>query len=263
MLSLYMSGVDQEAREKILTGMRNVSARRDENMPTFKLEYATDDHQEMIRIAQRLETISVIFIGVQGTKQADIDSALAVSTACVRNNRDHYLVLTVPTATLLIDFVPHMMNVSGFLIAPYPREQVERIFERIADDYRLLGLTDSHGRSPFIALKYLGSIIRLHPEEILYVEAQNKKLQIHRNENDIAIYENMDNMKTKLGNRFFHCHRSYLVNCDAIRRIDLPQMEIELLDGTLIPISRTYKENAKALLAEMESSALQEALYRY
>lgn len=257
MLPVYMCGLESKMCDSIAEGIRafNTQKQSDGGAALFRLEYICEDDREMIRLAPKVTAMSVFFIGVHGSSRADLDRATAVRNVILRTNRDHYVIYVLPSADLLIDLLPDMLNISGVLLRPFDEKQLFRNLGKINDDYNMLNMTDDGQKSPFVALRYLGSIVRLRPDEIQYVEAQDKKLQIHRPSRELAIYDKMENIKSKLGNRFFHCHRSYLVNCDAIYRIDLPRMEIELFDGTMIPISRTYRQQAKALQQEMEQAA--------
>ena len=254
MLPVYMYGVEETLREQFLDAMERDMSRRESKAAAMRLEYATSDLKRMMRLIDKLETISCVVIQLRGRTAQDVGEAAGLLSAVVNNNRDHYVVLVVPTATLLVDMLPYMLNISGIWAPPFDTEHLDKMIERITDDYYLLVMDDDGEKSPFVALKYLGSIVRLRPGEIDYVEAQDKKLRVHRPEerNELAVYDRMDNMKKKLGNRFFHCHRSYLVNIDAIRRIDLPGMEIELMNGKRVPISRSCREQAKQLILDME-----------
>ncbi len=256
MLLINAFCVEEGILQRVMECTKTIESQSSEESNTkFRLEYATDVYQDMLRVAPKLESMSVILIGMKGVSAKDIDRAAAISAACSKSNRDHYIVYVLPSASILVDMMPYMFNVSGILLPPFDDAQLLRCLEKIAADYRLLGVKDGQAPSAFVALKYLGSLIRLRPGEIQYIEARDKKLQIHRQESEISIYDKMDDMKKRLGNQFFHCHRSYLVNCDAIYRIDLPRMEIELFDGTVLPISRTYRTQAAELLQQMEKAA--------
>ncbi len=252
MLKCCLSNVDPEVAEKILKAAGDVTEEeKGGNGVSFRVEYVSESHRETARIVSALDAVSVIFIGMRGTSQRDIDEAAKLDEICTANNRDHYVIYVLPSATLLVDMMPNLFNVTGVILPPADGHQIRQIFRKIAGDYRLMTAMDGDNRSPFVALKYLGSIVRLNPDEIRFVEAQDKKLQIHRKDKELSVYDRMDSMHKKLGNQFFHCHRSYLVNCSYIYRIDLPRMEIELFDGMRIPISRTNRAQAQKLMERM------------
>ena len=252
MLSVYLSGFEEKQTLKILSCMKQMNQLRKEDQAVrFSMEYSCETHDEMKRMVEKMTGISVIFIHVKGTTPEDIEEAVHLGNLCTQSNRDHYLVYVLPTPLILTELAPYIFNISSVLLYPCDEEDILRSLNKIVEDYRLLSLEDENGKSPFVSLKYLGSVVRVVPNEIQYVEARDKKLEIHRQNRPLSIYENMDNMKNKLGNRFFHCHRSFLVNCDAIEKIDLPRMEISLFDGTRIPISRSYRSQAVALAEAM------------
>ena len=254
MLSVYLSGIYPAASKAILECLKQISREESgEERVRLQLAYSADSHRETRKALDRVEVMSVFMVGINGKDEHSVAEATALGTAIRAQNRDHYLVYVLSEESTLANLLPYLIDISGVILPPYVPEQILKVVEKITSDYSLITRQDQGQQSCFVALKYLGALVRLRPESIDYVEAMDKKLQIHHREKDISIYEKMGSMHQKLGNRFFQCHRSYLVNCDSIYRIDLPKMEIELFDGTIIPIARGYRAEAQKLLEEMEA----------
>ena len=74
-------------------------------------------------------------------------------------------------------------------------------------------------------------------DDIVYLEAFGKKTQvILKNGKEIICTCGLSNASEKLGQGFVSCHRSYVVNIGAIRKIS--RTEITMDSGKKIPISR-------------------------
>lgn len=252
MIPLYMSAVPREIAERFIDCSKQVRFENDDDAASaLHLEYVADTHAEMQRVAEGLKGISVMCIGVRGSSEQALTEALSLGEACRARNRDHYIVYILSSTNALVELTQRAHRVTGVVLPPWDVEHILQVERKITNDYRQLGLGGDEGRSALLAVKYQGSLLRLNPKQILYLEAQNKKLEIHQSTGTLSVYERMETMRDRLGAAFFQCHRSFLVNREAIYRIDLPQMEIELVDGTIVPISRSSRKQAQELCEVM------------
>lgn len=94
-----------------------------------------------------------------------------------------------------------------------------------------------------ITLHSKGMISRINVKYVSFIETCERKLLIHQNEDISKIYMKLDELEEKLGEGFLRCHHSYLVNMDYIKNFS--SQEIELTDGTRIPVSRPKRKAAK------------------
>mgnify|MGYP003297228627 CR=1 FL=1 len=97
--------------------------------------------------------------------------------------------------------------------------------------------------SQVITLQSKGMVFRVNINYVSYVETQERKLIVHQNEDVIGVYMKMDDLEECLGEAFLRCHHSYLVNMAYIKNFS--SQEIELMDGTRIPVSRPKSKSAK------------------
>lgn len=95
-----------------------------------------------------------------------------------------------------------------------------------------------------VTLHSKGMVYRIPSKYISYIEANNRKLFVHQNEDVISVYMKMDEMEEKIGEVFLRCHHSYLVNMNYIKSFSM--QEIELLNGTKIPVSRPKSGMARS-----------------
>ena len=79
-------------------------------------------------------------------------------------------------------------------------------------------------------------------DEILYVEAMSEYIRIHFKEGkSLMTFMSIKLMMETLPNdRFMRIHRSYITSLENIK--SFRRSEVELNDGTVLPVSATYKE---------------------
>lgn len=110
---------------------------------------------------------------------------------------------------------------------------------------------------PFIVGSYHGNVVKVKPDEILYVVIAKRGSHIYvrpnvlkyKFEKNIICREKVEKLFGILKDYgFAYAHNSYIVNLKYIRSKTL--VELELIDGTLLSISRSKEKELRAALAE-------------
>jgi len=97
--------------------------------------------------------------------------------------------------------------------------------------------------SKMLVLHSKGMIFRVNASHISYLETNERRILIHQGDEVLSVYMKLDEVEEKLGDVFLRCHHSYLINMEYIKTFSAH--EIELLDGTVIPVSRPKSGYAK------------------
>lgn len=85
-------------------------------------------------------------------------------------------------------------------------------------------------------------------DNILYAETDRRHIVIHTMNHNIDSTMTMREVEDTLKNYlFFRCHTSYLVSLQKIKSIGL--QDLELIDGTKIPVSKHRRKDSKEKLA--------------
>lgn len=83
-------------------------------------------------------------------------------------------------------------------------------------------------------------LVKLHVDNIYYIEAQGDYVSIHTHQKTHLLHTTMKNIEGKLpGNIFFKVHRSYIVNLSHINDIEEGVVKLENFQ---IPISKAKKD---------------------
>ncbi|WP_029319768.1 LytR/AlgR family response regulator transcription factor [Butyrivibrio sp. AE3004] len=89
-----------------------------------------------------------------------------------------------------------------------------------------------------------GDVFSFDVKKILYIEAQRKECIIVTNTNSTIMKTKLMSLESALkGYSFIKIHRSFLVNIDAITRIQ--KDTVLLTNGEELPLSRSVKESVK------------------
>ena len=111
-----------------------------------------------------------------------------------------------------------------YLVKPVSPQALEAALSRYIkeDDARYLEIVSERETIPVL----------LH--DILYAEAFGNQIILHTASGDIPTYQSLDILARDAGPSFLRCHRSFLVNMDAIHSVD--KKEFILCNGLRVPI---------------------------
>lgn len=133
------------------------------------------------------------------------------------------------------DFIPKYLNQS----TDYFETKLKSVIQRLADKlnkYKEISLTQPYGET----LNIICSDIMLIKTTGNYVEYSIK------NREPVRMRAKLDDVEKELGQSIFlRLHKSYIVNMDFIKTINYPQLLVTLKDGTILTISRAYKNDVK------------------
>lgn len=121
-----------------------------------------------------------------------------------------------------------------FLSKPVKQADLEDALSKAIDN--LESLTSK----PITIIKR-GTLTRIFPTSVMYIESDRRKIRIHTNQDIIEAYYTLADIKKRLPRNFVQCHKSFLVNSNYIT--EMKGNQIRLLTGEVIPVSQR-KRNA-------------------
>lgn len=145
--------------------------------------------------------------------------------------------------TGLPDFMADGYEVAAlhYLIKPVSEIKLDDVLDRAVkrlakeDTSVLLPLKDGKQRFSLTAIQY--------------IEAFSHDLQVHTDQDTFSVKLTLNELEKILGQDFFRCHRSFLVNMRRARKITKNSLEME--NGAVLPLSRRMA--ATAMDAFLES----------
>ena len=218
-------------KERILNSGMDIS------QVTF-FEYTSGS--EFIHSFPSLSHISLLILDIQIPEMDGDEIALRF--------RQHF-----PTSMLVFCSGVYLPTVKSFEPNPFRYLLKEYSNQRLEDELRVIinELKAKHS-VPYIIGKRHNNIVKLEPDEIMYISVARKKSHIHINPNS-KVYDFEDNIMCdyKMADlymdlknyNFVYAHNSYIVNLKYIKRIT--NVELELTNGELLSIARSKMPNLR------------------
>ena len=190
------------------------------------------------------QTFHIIFLDIQMNKPDGFETAKRLRA----NGFDSFLIFV----TIMREFVFNAFEVQAFdyLVKPLQEEHFNQTMQRL-----LTSIRDQNKKCLLIQKRKEWDIILF--DHILYCEIIDRKIYIHlKNKSIIDYYDKIENLEKKLDNRFFKCHRSYLINLQYVK--NYKSAIVYLTNGDTIPVSRLRKDDfCAAMLHYMKQQRLE------
>lgn len=135
----------------------------------------------------------------------------------------------------------------GFKAAPihYLTKPISSNDLQIVINRSLKHIYDKHS----ILIEVNNEILKVYTSDIIYIEIFNRTIIIHTSRGKITCEGTLNQISKKLPpQKFFRCHKSYLVNLDYIKSIK--RYNVTLLNKTNIPIGKSRYMNMQNLFIE-------------
>ena len=150
--------------------------------------------------------------------------------------------------TVLKEMVFQSFEVQAYdyLVKPVDDKQFEKTMERL-----YASMQNASEGSLLVQKGYEGRIIR--EDEIVFCEIIDRKIYLNLASGEVVdYYERIENLETKLNNRFYRCHRSYLINLKHLKGYKNGTACMD--NGKEIPVSRLRsKEFSGVVLQYMKN----------
>lgn len=89
------------------------------------------------------------------------------------------------------------------------------------------------------------TVVSIPLKDILYFESNRKKVVVHMAKGSSSFYGTLGEVSARLrGRGFLQCHKSFLVNCDAIQSFS--SVDVTLVDGKVLSMGRKYAGDFKS-----------------
>ncbi len=205
------------------------------NIEIMILQFSTGE--DLLKYDQ---TIDIIFLDIQMKDIDGMETARKLRSCKFKG----YLIFI----TILKEMVFQAFEVQAYdyLIKPLKEKDFEKTMERL-----LLSMQNAKEANLLIQRGYETRIIPL--EDIVFCEIIDRKIYLHLISSEVIdFYDRIENLEAKLNNRFFRCHRSFLINLRYLKsyKNGIAYME----NGKEIPVSRLRsKEFSNIILQYMKN----------
>ena len=238
MLPVVVYNIDPEEYELLLEQLQEGAK---ETQVEFKIELNTMEAKAAHSAVKNEKNIMLLITGIDNLAEDKERNGLKLGRLAMSQNRDNYAVFIARNRRNVEDVLCLCMRPAGVMAVPLDKRRIAAVFRQIlADFYRLDSQHVPNGQ--YIVCKVGGALHRLNTDEIVFLQALDKKIDICTAKQSIQVYKTMAEMSAMLGEEFIKCHRSYLINVKQITQIDTVNMVVMMGDGSEIPLSRSCKD---------------------
>ncbi len=184
--------------------------------------------------------IDILFLDIQ---MKDMDGMETARKLRAGKFRGFLIFITVLKEMVFASFE---VQAYDYLVKPVKKTQFEKTMERL-----YASMQNAREDSLLVQKGYEGRII---PKgEIVFCEIIDRKIYLNLTSSEVVdYYERIENLETKLGNHFFRCHRSYLINLKHLKGYKNGTAYMD--NGREVPVSRLRsKEFSSVVLQYMKN----------
>ena len=214
-----------------------------EKLPDLELVARCDNAIDANEVIQK-EDVDLVFLDIQMPQMTGIELVKSLSKA-------PKIVFTTAYAEYAIDGFE--LDAVDYLMKPIALDRFMKAVNKVKES--MGGKVPQAADDDFFFVKADKKLIKIHFNEILYIEGLKDYVIIKKNNGRVIALQTMKSLEQKLpDNIFMRVHRSYIVNIHKIKAI--VGNAIEILEGGQakhIPIGKNYKDD---LIAIVESNKL-------
>lgn len=145
--------------------------------------------------------------------------------------------------TAMEDYVFEAFDVNAFnyIVKPFNDNRFMDVLNKAINEYNSSGETEQETRYVMVSNKGMHTKVKL--DEIIYAEVFNRKVVIHKIDEEIEYYGKMSELEALVGESFFRSHRAYLINFKYVEKYDAKTIYME--KGKVLMAKKNYPEFVK------------------
>ncbi len=184
----------------------------------MKIALSTENPMEIIEYLNKNEISGLYFLDVD--LQSDINGIKLAEAIREYDPRGFIVFVTTHAEMSYLTFM-YKVEAMDYIIKDNNETIKERIHQCILNAHKKYSSKTTEMQKKF-TFKAEDKVINIEYNKILFFETSNiiHKIIIHAVDRQIEFYSKMKDIEKKLDNRFYRCHRSFLVNKDNIKEID-------------------------------------------
>ena len=94
---------------------------------------------------------------------------------------------------------------------------------------------------PFFTVKNKEELLKVPYSQIKWFESRQRTVTLHAQGRDIVFYGKLSQVHEQVPKTMFlRCHQSYIINTEQVKSVDRIQHCVNLIDGTVLEISKSY-----------------------
>ena len=145
--------------------------------------------------------------------------------------------------TAMEDYVFEAFDVNAFnyIVKPFNDNRFMEVLNKAINEYNSSGETEQE--TSYVIVSNRGMHTKVKLDEIIYAEVFNRKVVIHKTDEEIEYYGKMSELESLAGESFFRSHRAYLINFKYVEKYDAKTIYME--KGKALMSKKNYPDFVK------------------
>lgn len=246
MLNIFICDDDKVHLEQVKKVIERFIVIENYNM---KLIMATDKPNSIIEYLEKNPAVGLYFLDVK----MDIENEGILLAEKIRKYDPRAFIVFISSypEKALMTF-KYKVEAMEFISKNDFAEVSSRIIECIVNAYEKYTAKTSEVHRVF-TYKLYDQIITYDCSEIIYFETSTSathKICIHLTNGLSEFYGTLNEIRKLLDNKFIRCHKSYIINCEHIKSVDINKRTVILSDNSICTVSRKYMKELKETLMD-------------
>lgn len=242
MIPVYICDDEQPIRKKLEQIVSGQIMILDSDMGPVR---AVEDPDELLRLQKEDNVPAIYFLDIDFPGKIN---GLELAQKLRQYDPRGFIVFITAHGDLAFETFRLRLEALDYIVkgdAAAMRYRVQQCLESIRERMQ----SQRPGQGSYCTVKILDSVRHIPIDSILYLEAVGYRhtLRLHLDEELLEFNSSLDHFATQLGEHFWRCHRSFLVNRTRIRAVHLKEQLVELDNGETCLLSRKAKSEYQAL----------------
>ena len=240
MLKIYVCEDIEVQRNKIKKTIENIVLMEDLDM---EIGCVSDNPHTILEKVKETEDVGVYFLDID--LGADMTGLTLAQEIRKYDPRGFIIFITTHSEMSYMTFI-YKLEALDFILKDNPEELDRRVYECILKANQRFASVNNKVQANF-SVKVNEKVITVDYDEILFFETSTNvhKIILHCKKREMEFWGKIKDIEKEVDERFYRCHRSFLVNKDNIREIDFRNRVIYMVNGDECLISTRMMKGLK------------------
>lgn len=209
----------------------------------MKIALATSNPHELLEQISSLGNIGLFFLDID--LQSSINGLATAQQIRKLQPRCFIIFITSHSEMSFLTF-QYKTEALDFIIKDSSEHIKQKIHENLLKvEERYTSMNNSLNKT-FTILQH-DKRIAIDYNDIIFFETSNNihKIILHAKKRIIEFTGQLKDIEKQLDNRFYRCHRSYLINKDNISEVNFKELLVHMNNGEICPVSVRLKKGLK------------------
>ena len=181
--------------------------------------------------------IDILFLDIQMSGRNGMETAREL------RKKDKNVILIFVTAVEEYVFQAFDVGAFNYIVKPIDDTKFADVLCRAVAEWHSQNTDVRELEANYVMINNGGVHTQVVIEDIVYAEVFNRKVVIHKLDDEIEYYGKMSDLEAVAGDSFFRPHRAYLINFKYVEKYDATTIYLE--KGTALMAKQNYPEFVK------------------